>query len=108
MRIDRLDTIGRRGRGLDARMLPARNRRDYDDIPAGARKKLEFVWLERVDDAIAAALEVGVTPLAPRADVATQTVQSAVAARYARCPNPRVVIGPSRNPALRSRLGAFC
>lgn len=25
-----------------------RNRRDYDDIPAGARDKLEFVWLERV------------------------------------------------------------
>jgi ATP-dependent Lon protease len=38
-------------------MLPARNRRDYDDIPKGARDKLEFVWLERVDEAIAAALE---------------------------------------------------
>jgi hypothetical protein len=86
-------------------MMPARNRRDYDDIPAGARKKLEFVWLERVDDASAAALEVGVAPLARRVGVATQTVQSAVAARYARCPNPCVVIGPSRNPALRSRLG---
>jgi ATP-dependent Lon protease len=38
-------------------MLPARNRRDYDDIPAGARDELEFIWLERVDDAIAAVLE---------------------------------------------------
>ena len=38
-------------------MLPARNRRDYDDIPASAREKLEFVWLERVEDAVAAALE---------------------------------------------------
>jgi ATP-dependent Lon protease len=38
-------------------MLPARNRRDYDDIPLSARNKLEFIWLERVDDAIAAALE---------------------------------------------------
>jgi ATP-dependent Lon protease len=38
-------------------MPPARNRRDYDNIPAGARERLEFVWLERVDDAIAAALE---------------------------------------------------
>jgi ATP-dependent Lon protease len=38
-------------------MLPARNRRDFDEIPLGARNKLEFIWLERVDDAIAAVLE---------------------------------------------------
>jgi ATP-dependent Lon protease len=43
--------------GLTRVMLPARNRRDFDDIPAGARNKLEFIWLERVDDAIAAVLE---------------------------------------------------
>jgi len=45
--------------GLTRVMLPARNRRDFDEIPQGARDKLEFVWLERVDDAIAAALEEG-------------------------------------------------
>ena len=45
--------------GLTRVMLPARNRRDFDEIPQGARDKLEFVWLERVDDAIAAALEGG-------------------------------------------------
>ena len=43
--------------GLKRVLLPARNRRDYDDIPEDARKSLEFVWLERVDDAVAAALE---------------------------------------------------
>ena len=42
--------------GLSRVMLPARNRRDYDDIPEEARDKLEFIWLERVDDAIASAL----------------------------------------------------
>jgi ATP-dependent Lon protease len=45
------------GAGLTRVMLPARNRRDYDDIPPEARNKLEFVWLERVEDAVAAALE---------------------------------------------------
>jgi ATP-dependent Lon protease len=45
------------GAGLTRVMLPARNRRDYDDIPADARDRLEFVWLERVEDAVAAALE---------------------------------------------------
>ena len=43
--------------GLTRVMLPARNRRDFEEIPQGARDKLEFVWLERVDDAIAEALE---------------------------------------------------
>jgi ATP-dependent Lon protease len=43
--------------GLTRVMLPARNRRDFEEIPQGARDKLEFVWLERVDDAVLAALE---------------------------------------------------
>jgi len=43
--------------GLKRVMLPARNKRDYDDIPKSARDELEFIWLERVDEAIAAALE---------------------------------------------------
>jgi ATP-dependent Lon protease len=43
--------------GLRRVMLPARNRRDFDDIPAGARDQLEFIWLDQVDDAISAALE---------------------------------------------------
>ena len=43
--------------GIKRVMLPARNRRDYDDIPEEVRKTLEFVWLERVDDAVAAALQ---------------------------------------------------
>jgi ATP-dependent Lon protease len=45
--------------GLTRVMLPARNRRDLDEIPQDARDKLEFFWLERVDDAIAEALERG-------------------------------------------------
>ncbi|MPR13347.1 endopeptidase La, partial [Microvirga tunisiensis] len=43
--------------GLTRVMLPARNRRDFEDIPEDARARLEFIWLERVDDALAAALE---------------------------------------------------
>ena len=43
--------------GLKRVMLPARNRRDFEDIPAEARERLEFIWLETVDDAVTAALE---------------------------------------------------
>jgi ATP-dependent Lon protease len=45
------------GAGLTKVLLPARNRRDEEEIPEDARKKLQLVWLERVDDAVAAALE---------------------------------------------------
>ncbi|MBV8824623.1 MAG: endopeptidase La [Hyphomicrobiales bacterium] len=43
--------------GLTRVMLPARNRKDLEDISDEVRRKVEFVFLERVDDAIAAALE---------------------------------------------------
>jgi ATP-dependent Lon protease len=53
--------------GIRRVMLPARNRRDYEDIPADARDRLEFIWLERVDEAIAAALEPRKNKPSPRA-----------------------------------------
>jgi ATP-dependent Lon protease len=43
--------------GLTRVTLPVRSRRDFDEIPLGPRNKLEFIWLERVDDAITAVLE---------------------------------------------------
>jgi ATP-dependent Lon protease len=47
--------------GITRVMLPARNKRDYDDIPEEVRNALEFIWLEKVDDAVAQAL----TTIAP-------------------------------------------
>jgi ATP-dependent Lon protease len=43
--------------GIRRVMLPARNRKDFEDIPEDARKEIEFVWLETVDQAIEAALD---------------------------------------------------
>ncbi|MGI3903600.1 MAG: endopeptidase La [Janthinobacterium lividum] len=43
--------------GITRVLLPARNRRDYDDIPEDVRNALEFVWLERIDEAVEAGLE---------------------------------------------------
>jgi ATP-dependent Lon protease len=37
-------------------LLPARNRKDLLDVPEEARSQLEFIWLERVDDAVVASL----------------------------------------------------
>ena len=42
--------------GIKTVLLPARNRRDLEEIPAEAREKLKFVWVEKVEDALAAAL----------------------------------------------------
>ena len=43
--------------GIRTVILPARNRRDLEDIPESVRAKLEFVWAERIDDVLARALE---------------------------------------------------
>ena len=43
--------------GIKTVLLPSRNRRDLEEIPADARERLEFVWVEQVDDALAAALD---------------------------------------------------
>jgi ATP-dependent Lon protease len=45
--------------GIQTVLLPARNRRDYDDIPPSARERMEFVWIETIDDAIAATIGTG-------------------------------------------------
>jgi ATP-dependent Lon protease len=42
--------------GLARVLLPARNRKDFEEIPAAARDRLELVWLEHVDDAVRAAI----------------------------------------------------
>jgi ATP-dependent Lon protease len=42
--------------GIGTLLLPARNRKDLEDIPKDARDKINFVWLEQVDDAVRAAL----------------------------------------------------
>src|SRR4029453_11984889 len=36
--------------GIGTVMLPARNRKELDDVPEDARSRLQFVFLETVDD----------------------------------------------------------
>jgi len=42
--------------GIRTVMLPKRNEKDLEDVPAEAREKLRFVFLEKVEDAVAAAI----------------------------------------------------
>jgi ATP-dependent Lon protease len=42
--------------GIRTVMLPKRNEKDLEDVPAEARQKLEFVFLERVEDAVKTAI----------------------------------------------------
>jgi len=37
-------------------MIPKRNEKDLEDVPAEARAKLEFVFLEKVEDAVKTAI----------------------------------------------------
>jgi len=49
-------TVAAHRAGIRTVLLPARNRKDLEDIPESVRRELTFVWLERVDDAVANAI----------------------------------------------------
>ena len=48
--------------GLTTVILPARNRKDYEEVPEAARNELRFLWAEWVEDVIEAALEPATEP----------------------------------------------
>ena len=72
-------TIAAARAGIRKVILPARNRRDLDDIPQSTRALLEFVWVDKVSEALAVALgatlpdeAVGATaPVRPEDQLAT-------------------------------------
>ena len=49
-------TIAAARAGIKKVILPARNRRDLEDIPPSTRAMLEFVWVERAEEALEVAL----------------------------------------------------
>jgi ATP-dependent Lon protease len=51
--------------GIKTVMLPMRNQRDLEDIPADARAQVDFVWMNEVDDALATALSPAPVAAAP-------------------------------------------
>jgi ATP-dependent Lon protease len=50
-------TVAAARSGINTVILPARNRRDLEDIPASVREALQFVWAERVEEVLAAAFD---------------------------------------------------
>ena len=48
--------LAARRAGIYTVLLPARNRKDFDDIPQAARESMTFHWIEHVEEAVAIAL----------------------------------------------------
>jgi ATP-dependent Lon protease len=48
--------------GITTVMLPKRNEKDLEDVPADAREKLQLVFLDRVEDAVACAINTAWLP----------------------------------------------
>ena len=43
--------------GVKRVLLPARNLRDLEEIPASARERLEIIWIRSIEEGLAEALE---------------------------------------------------
>jgi ATP-dependent Lon protease len=56
--------------GITTVMVPARNRKDLEDVPAEARDKLRFVFLERVEQALEEAVGIKAEDLRREAQLA--------------------------------------
>ncbi len=54
-------TVAAARSGIRTVILPARNRRDFEDIPASVRAALQFVWVERVEEVLNVAFNGGLT-----------------------------------------------
>jgi ATP-dependent Lon protease len=65
-------TVAAARAGLKTVILPSRNEKDYEDIPEAARNDLRFIWAERVEEVIDAALESATAPDAPVLDTAAK------------------------------------
>ncbi len=63
-------TVAAARAGLKTVILPSRNEKDYEDIPEAARNDLHFIWAERVEEVIDAALEPTAPPEASALDTA--------------------------------------
>jgi ATP-dependent Lon protease len=50
--------------GIRTVLLPARNRKDLEDVPEDAQRQLTFIWLETIDDAMRAAMPEHARPVA--------------------------------------------
>jgi len=68
--------------GITTVLLPSRNKKDLEDVPEAARKQVRFVWLDRVEEAVAAAL----IPEEPRKVDAVEGQPSTFAQRQAARP----------------------
>jgi len=71
-------TIAAARAGIKRVILPARNRRDLEDIPPSTRDALQFIWVERVSEALAIALG-GAVPEAPETEPAESATRGAPA-----------------------------
>jgi ATP-dependent Lon protease len=55
--------------GLSRVILPQRNARDLDDVPADVRDQMEFIFAEDMTQVLAAALEPGLLTQKPKTDM---------------------------------------
>jgi ATP-dependent Lon protease len=55
-------TVAAHRAGIRTVLLPARNRKDLEDIPDSVRREVTFVWLERAEEATGHAFGVAEPP----------------------------------------------
>jgi ATP-dependent Lon protease len=90
-------TIAAARAGIKRVILPARNRRDLEDIPPSTRALLQFVWVERVSQALEVALGEAAAAASSEPAAGRQTsAEARVPGRREAPPQPEASFGPNR------------
>ena len=90
-------TIAATRAGIKRVILPARNRRDFEDIPESTRAMLEFVWIDHVSQALPVAFEAAAES-AP--DSTPRRVGAARKPRKIGGRDDRVAMTPTADPGI--------
>jgi len=70
-------TIAAARAGIKRVILPARNRRDLEDIPESTRAMLEFIWIDHVSQALPVAFGAAMAPAAGEPEAAPPRLSAA-------------------------------
>ena len=99
--------LAARRAGLHRVILPARNARDLDDLGPDVRESMEFVLVENMDEAVAAALAQVLTPLSSspsRRQARRSTLPLPAARKLPARPAPPAGSGQAARVRTRSRF----
>jgi ATP-dependent Lon protease len=80
--------LAARRAGIKTVCLPARNEKDFEDVPEDTRKAMKFLWLSDIDQVLREALGIREIKLRPASETTTHSTRISAAPESGPMPPP--------------------